>query len=291
MRIVQLEQGSPAWHAWRMGGIGSSDMPVLFGVSRFKTRHQLWLEKQGLAKSDDGKNAYIKAQGHKREIELRAFASDILEEPLAVTCIEGELPWQRVSVDGITSDIETVVEAKLMKRDAFEELRDHGVIPVEYAPQLRHGIETAGASRCLFVGKNDALDDKAYAFVDLQHPALVALDTVARGNAFWKLVQDGEEPEPEGDEIVTINDPAVVNAATSYRDVLAQLKELEARRDSLRDILLHETGENRKARIGTVTVSRFFKKGNVDYKKVPQLSGVDLEPFRKKGAFQTRIDV
>jgi putative phage-type endonuclease len=291
MKIVNLQQGTPEWHRWRQGGIGGSDMPVLFGVSRFKTKHQLWLEKQGLAKSDDGKNGYIKAQGHKREIVLRAYACDILGEPLAVTCIEGDLPWQRVSVDGITSDLGVSVEAKLMKRDAFIELRDHGIIPGEYAPQVRHQLETSTTPRALFVGVNDALDEKAHTFLDLNHRQLRDLDTVDRGNAFWRQVQDGEEPEPDETEIVRLTDAEAVAIAEQLRVAKEYIAKHEAERDAAIEKLRALAGENRKVIVGPATITRFWKKGNVDYKKVPQLAGVDLEAFRKKGNFQQRIDV
>ncbi|MGZ5080859.1 MAG: lambda-exonuclease family protein [Usitatibacter sp.] len=289
MNIVDLQQGTPEWHAWRAGGIGGSDMPVLFGVSRFKTKHQLWLEKQGLAKSDDGKNAYIKAKGHEREIELRAYASDILEEPLAVTCLQGDLPWQRVSVDGITSDARIIVEAKLMKREDFIALRDHKIVPAEYRPQLAHQVVTSGAGACLFVGKNDALDEKAHYLVPRQE--LEDLDTVERGNAFWKLVEDGEEPEPDESEIITLDNEEVRALANRFRMAKLQIAKYEKEQEEVAAQLKALAGEARKARCGDVTLTRFFKKGNVDYKKIPQLAGVDLEAFRKKGAFQTRIDV
>ena len=40
-----------------------------------------------------------------------------------------------------------------------------------------------------------------------------------------------------------------------------------------------------------VTVTRFWRAGSVDYKKVPQLQGVDLEPYRKKGPEEVRVTV
>lgn len=38
-----------------------------------------------------------------------------------------------------------------------------------------------------------------------------------------------------------------------------------------------------------VTVTRFWKQGSVDYRKVPQLQGVDLAPFRRQGAEEVRV--
>jgi hypothetical protein len=38
-----------------------------------------------------------------------------------------------------------------------------------------------------------------------------------------------------------------------------------------------------------VMVTRYFKAGAVDYKKVPELRGVDLDPYRGKGRKEVRV--
>lgn len=38
-------------------------------------------------------------------------------------------------------------------------------------------------------------------------------------------------------------------------------------------------------------MTRFWKAGSVDYKTVPQLQAVDLEPFRKKEGEEVRMTV
>ena len=40
-----------------------------------------------------------------------------------------------------------------------------------------------------------------------------------------------------------------------------------------------------------VSVTRFFKQGSVDYKRVPQLADVDLEQFRGPGREEVRVTV
>lgn len=38
-----------------------------------------------------------------------------------------------------------------------------------------------------------------------------------------------------------------------------------------------------------VTVTRFWRQGSVDYKKVPELSGVDLDQYRKRATEEARV--
>ena len=40
-----------------------------------------------------------------------------------------------------------------------------------------------------------------------------------------------------------------------------------------------------------VSVSRFWKTGVIDYKRVPQLAGVDLEQYRAAAREETRVTV
>ena len=41
MKIVQLTQGTPSWHAHRAQHFNASDAPAMMGVSPYKTRSEL----------------------------------------------------------------------------------------------------------------------------------------------------------------------------------------------------------------------------------------------------------
>ena len=40
-----------------------------------------------------------------------------------------------------------------------------------------------------------------------------------------------------------------------------------------------------------VSVTRYWKAGNIDYKKVPELKEVDLEDYRGPGRFEVRVSI
>ena len=47
--------------------------------------------------------------------------------------------------------------------------------------------------------------------------------------------------------------------------------------------------EHPKEQGAGVTVTRYWRQGSVDYKKVPQLQGLDLSPYRGKARQEVRI--
>jgi hypothetical protein len=42
---------------------------------------------------------------------------------------------------------------------------------------------------------------------------------------------------------------------------------------------------------GGVAVTKFWRRGNIDYKRVPELNGLDLEVYRGKGREEVRISM
>lgn len=57
--------GSPAWIAWRRGGLGASDLPAILGLDPYRSEHDVWLEKTGQAPAFAG-NAKTR-WGHRLE--------------------------------------------------------------------------------------------------------------------------------------------------------------------------------------------------------------------------------
>ncbi len=73
MPVVQLEQGSDQWLAWRKSKLTATDIPVVLGSNPFKTPLELWEEKLGF-KEATKLNAAMK-RGQDLEEEARTLAS------------------------------------------------------------------------------------------------------------------------------------------------------------------------------------------------------------------------
>jgi putative phage-type endonuclease len=146
------------WLNWRNSGIGSSDAPVIMGVSRFKTKEQLLMEKTLPFSGEDQSNGYIKDRGNKIETAVLKY----LRIEKGNTYQLEDFPFLRAAPDGVSED--TVVEIKLLttinvekpnyETPGFKKFKslEQNKIPDEYYPQCQHQLLVTGAKKCLFAG-------------------------------------------------------------------------------------------------------------------------------------------
>jgi predicted phage-related endonuclease len=89
--------------------IGGSDIPVICGISKFKTRWQLLLEKAGLEQSNFSGNKYTE-YGHIIEPQIREYVNNTFGYDFVPNrVINGDL---RCHTDGFDGDRKTVLEVK-----------------------------------------------------------------------------------------------------------------------------------------------------------------------------------
>jgi hypothetical protein len=124
-----------------------------------------------------------------------------------------------------------------------------------------------------------------------------------KGRAFWQLVREQTPPpiDPERDTLWPRSDEerdTWAQAAQEYLDVKAQLDPLQEKLDVAQEKLTALLGDSNRLAcpVGDreVTVTRFAKKGFVDYRalvadKIGQIQQDVLEQYRKPGATQVKI--
>lgn len=155
----------PEWLLWRHGGIGSSDAAVIMGVSRFKTREQLIIEKATGFSGEDQSNAYIKDRGNKIEKQVRKFLEEKhLKTFTPMSCYMTNFSFIRATLDGATQDRNVITEIKLLSsfnpsNPNFEAsgykkwlAAREGIVPEEYMPQIQHQLMITDAKECIFLG-------------------------------------------------------------------------------------------------------------------------------------------
>jgi putative phage-type endonuclease len=284
-RVERLVQGTPEWAKWRLQGIGGSDAPVVMGDSRYRTRRVLWSIKTGKAQED------AEGSAAQRGRELESLARRVYEErtgiqmePLCVT--HDRLDWMRASLDGISFDAGTILEIKcpLISRD--HALAREGKIPPHYIAQLQHQLEVTGAEEAHYWSFDGT--DGVLVRVQPQHDYIARL--VEAEDSFWRRVIENRWPEDEEGELDRGADDAWRAAASAYRAAKARLTEASASEEAARKELERLATARRTFGCG-VEVLRTLRKGAVNYAKVPELRGVDLEPYRKPAVEVVRINL
>jgi hypothetical protein len=79
-------------------------------------------------------------------------------------------------------------------------------------------------------------------------------------------------------------------AAEDYVVLKALAEEAATRADEAKGKLIALISHNRETGSG-VTVTRYFKQGSIDYRKVPELGEVDLEQYRGKPKEEIRVTI
>lgn len=294
MKIVRLEQNTSEWLAWRKGGIGGSDAPIIMEQSPFKDPWTLFMEKTGASQPATPHPAAAKAmqRGHDLEPVARDLVCKMTGEFFSPLCGEHENhPWMRLSADGISMDGSTLLEIKCPGQKDWEKAL-HGEVPKKYLGQLQHAMYVSGAESLLYA---------TYRPEEAELPIIlsVAPDKAfqerlfQREAAFWKSVCD--EDWSIFDSAVSDSLPdGFSEVATEWLDFQEMAESLKANEKRLRDALLSFLPEGSEALIkgAGLEVSRKLTKGSIEYQKLFADQGIlesVVDSFRKPEQYRETI--
>lgn len=279
-----MEQNTENWLDWRNKGIGSSDAPIMLGISPYQTPFGLWEEKTGKKKKED-KNQFILNRGHKLEPYARAkyeFLNDI--EMPAMLFEHKDLPYLRASMDGFNQTLKKGLEIKYVGKDVFE----REVIPPHHMAQVQHQILVTCASSIDYVlfWCEDAKkpENGSIKIINIAADLDFIDNYIPVACEFWHYMQSDTPPALIDKDKKTITDLDLEKSAIEYLKITEQLKTLEKKQEDLKKILSDSLEEHPKIIFGNSKLEaiRCYRKGNVDYKKIPELKDIDLEPYRGK---------
>jgi putative phage-type endonuclease len=195
--IVDLQQGTNAWLAWRHDGIGGSDAAALMGQNPWRTPAALFAEKVApprapfrraaarLQPPDLFGNAPAPRRDNSLEAQARRLYIRAHGSAVAPACLVSTThDWQRASLDGIDFAQTRAIEIKCGSA-TYAQVDRSGKVPAHYIGQLQHTLAVTG-----------------YASIDfwVWHPGRPALliterrdeiyiaEMTAREAAFWARV-------------------------------------------------------------------------------------------------------
>ena len=144
--MIQLQQGTESWHAFRRSRVGASEAPIILGESPFRTKLELWEEKVGIRDPQPINSSM------RRGMMLEGPARRCYEEMTGIDVVDAikvseQYSWMFASLDGISLDQKTIVEIKCTSKKNHE-LAKNGQIPSYYMPQVQHQIYVCGLDSC-----------------------------------------------------------------------------------------------------------------------------------------------
>lgn len=273
-RIVNVEPNSIEHMEFRKGKIGSSIAADIMGVG-YNTPLQRWNMEifgnntppnpamlRGTALEPVARKKVCDLLG----IDYRPVVIENVENPILIASLDGFC-----EVDGFTHILE--IKCPNAERHA---LAVQGKVPEIYYPQLQHIMLVSGVDFMIYASFNG--EDVEIVRVEKDEKYCEKL--LAEEMAFYKLIVDLKEPKPTEKDWAEIKDPVALEKAQRYIELSKSLKEAEKELDDLESDLKGFFSHPRN-RVGDLSASKIVRQGAIDYKAIPELSSVNLEPYRK----------
>ena len=263
-------QRSESWQKWRKSKIGASEVSAVMGVSPFTTEHDLWLVKTG--KKEAFKGNFATQRGTEAEPIIR----ELYEKKTGKKTTSPVLEWSEwnilsASLDGLTED-GIVVQFKYPSKEKHENAKS-GFIPPEYECQLQAQLLVAGKEVAHYV----SYDGSDIVIVEVHANPVFQNHIVEECKKFWNMVENNIEPEAP---FITLESQYAEDKLNEYFAISDEIKALEEKQSAIKEEL-KSIAADRKVKISNFTMQTIERKGNVDYAKIPELKGVNLEPYRK----------
>lgn len=210
------------WLIWRSKGIGSSDAPIVMGVSPYMTPYQLWEIKCRLRPSPPGN--WATDRGNEMEPRARARYELKYGVDMPPKLIEhADFPWMRASLDGRNAELRRVLEIKCPGK-AEHEAAKSGIVPPKYWPQVQHQLMVSGDHDVHFASYYETLDDNGeviatdLAVVEVLPDAEYQLGMFKTLLEFWQLVQTRTPPPMVPKDTCKVRDEKVLGPAAAYAE-------------------------------------------------------------------------
>jgi putative phage-type endonuclease len=276
---IDVEQGSPEWHALRKTKITATDAAVILGVSPWKTRAQLYNEKLSE--------------------ETTTFANDRMQRGLALEPIARSLftiqtgifvepavlvkDWAMASLDGISEDGTQIVEIKC-PGDKDHALSVIGKVPDHYYPQLQHQMYVCDLQEAYYFSFDGV--DGVWLKVNRDEDYITKM--IEEEQKFYQCLVNKTPPQSSETEYVERDDKEWEQFASRWKLVTDSIKSLEKEEEELRSQLVSLSGQYNTKGAG-VSLCQIQRRGSVDYSKIPELKSIDLEVYRKSSITSWRL--
>lgn len=160
MKVHNVQQGTPEWHALRSSYFTASEAPAMMGASKFQSRNDLLaMKKTGIVPDVTPQQQAAFDRGHATEEMARPLVEEMLGEELyPIVGTSGNL---LASMDGATMLGDVLFEHKLWNEKVVAQIRA-GQLEPHYYWQLEQQLLVSGAEKVIFVCSDGTRDKFAH---------------------------------------------------------------------------------------------------------------------------------
>ena len=274
MNILDLKAGSPEWLSHRRNRITATDVPIIMGHSPYKTPYELF-EQKVYGITDGVLPKEVLELADLAERLAHSWALSFLKQEgmsLQVFC-DDEDSGMSATLDIADFQSSTLIEAKYVGFEMYERIK-LGDVPKHFYYQIQTQLMITGISRAYLFAMAPSHE---YHTVVITPDKAAWVDIEVAVKEFQERIKTGNEPELTTRDWLTIESPLL----SEMRELTLKKKELDTKLEELREqatkVFTHP-----RVRSEGVTWQRQISKGNVNYKIIPELQGVDLEKYRGK---------
>lgn len=254
MKIIELDQGSEKWLAWRRSLLTATDAAMLMGVSPYCTPYKGWRRKLGDIPEQEVNPAMLR--GIREEPKARAMFIEKIGINMTPCCIESEkYNFIGASLDGMSDCGQYVLEIK-SQRPVFP-------IPEMHYMQMQHQfLSTDGqAIKGYYV---TIWEDTIYPIE--VHPNLEwMMDYLPKAKEFWRMVALREAPPLMAKDYKDMQDNHTWQVyANEYIKISEEIKRLEMVKDTYKNELVSMC-EEENCSGGGIKVMKRKTRGRVEY--------------------------
>ena len=276
-----LEQGSPEWYAIRAKSIGASDIPILMNESHWCTPYMLFERKLGYRTVEDNDHM-------KRGRDLEPYARSKLQNLFCLefnprVCFHPSHSWMMASLDAIDDAGKHMIEIKAAGAKDHD-LAKKGLIPNHYYGQLQWQMHVTGLDSCFYY----SFDGSDGILITCQKDNVYLEKAIDKAKEFYQCLMSLEPPALTAQDIVKREDPEWFLYAQQWTEAKQQLAYWEEMEKRWRKQLIEMAGES-CAEGACVKVTKYIRRGNVDYGAIPALKDMDLNEYRKPSTIAWRI--
>jgi len=184
-----------------------------------------------------------------------------------------DFEWLGASPDGLIND-EAIIEVKCPYSKRDSNIFNSYIEQPHYYAQMQIEMACTNTKQCYFfqwsnIGFKLEIVHYSQAWFDENLPKLKAF--------YDKFLKECKAPDVHLSPL--IQDKTAVELSTRYTELKQQIESLTSQLDDVKKQLI-DIADGKKSNVSGLLVYQVERKGNVNYKKIPELKGVDLEQYR-----------